>query len=760
MSDIITRLLLKTNDFDANLEKSKKSVNTFQSGIANMASTAGTSVMKFAGGLGLAISAGEGFMKTINSSQTTGDAYVKMMDQAKASVDSFFSSIALGNFDGFLSNLQNVIDKAGDLSTALDNLGTKTLFNKAEVDDLNTKYQLELNKAKARNISDEERNKHLAKAKEYLIQMATLQQSLATANTDTSYTAMQSEITTAGFNKNVSREMWDYLLKDSNRANVEKTKSDHNARISEYNRRIGASRVKDEYTEQVTDTDETRKIRAELKAYKESRFGLYGELNRVFVEVRDDETSTIAKALKMRATANSLKVAVSNKELEVANTDAKINGSYNKRNGGGNGSDTKIEPEKDSIAWYDAEISKLNKKLIATTGVQAKSTIKATINELEAKKIKLQIETSGNSIEAINIQLSALNKNLLTETDMQARATIQATINELEQKKINLKFVVDQEAFKISHGEMKDGALASPSTTATNNKPNYALLKQYDDAIEDMKAALSEDVGSRTKDSIQAKIDELEKAAKKLANIENGERGSVYSTFRNNSSKDKKGNESDFRKQIKGMKLAKFNSPIKKKDIKINEQYAESLGYIGNAFGSMGQMAAQFGNDGMSFALNSIGSIAQMIVQLQGLATANGVASAMSLPFPANLAAIATVVGTVAGIFASLPKFATGGIVPGASFTGDKVPALLNSGEMILNGSQQNNLFKLLNSRLYGSLAEKVNPLYGGNGMKLQNSIRLDERDSKVEVFGNIKVKGCDLHLALGNYEKRTNKIR
>ena len=33
MSDIITRLLLKTNDFDANLNKSKKNVNAFQSDI-------------------------------------------------------------------------------------------------------------------------------------------------------------------------------------------------------------------------------------------------------------------------------------------------------------------------------------------------------------------------------------------------------------------------------------------------------------------------------------------------------------------------------------------------------------------------------------------------------------------------------------------------------------------------------------------------------------------------------------------------------
>lgn len=676
MSDIVTRLLLKTNDFDANLEKSKGSVNRFQGGISNMTKTAGAGIIKFAGTIGVAMGAYEGLMKVINSSQTTGDAYVKMMDQAKASVDSFFSSIALGNFDGFLSNLQNVIDKAGDLSTALDNLGTKTLFNKAEVDDLNTKYQLELNKAKARNISDEERNKHLAKAKEYLIQMANLQQSLATANTDTSYTALQAEIAKMGFNKNVSREMWDYLIKDSKRSDIEKTSSAHKDKLFEYNRRIESSKVRDPYTEQVIDSDETKKIRAELKRYKESRFGLYGELNRLFIEAADDEESAIAQALKMRATANSLKVAVSNKELEVANADAKINGSYNKRNGGGSGSDTKIEPEKDSITWYDAEISKLNKKLLATTDEQAKTTIKATINELEAKKLKLQIETSGNSIEAINIQLSALNKQLITETDMQARATIQATINELEQRKINLKFVVDQEAFKIKNGEMKDSALSAPIAPTYDKVPTHG-------------------------------------------------------------------------KGGKNFKLPKFDAPIKKEDVDLNEDYVESLSAIGGVMSSLSGITdnsaasyLQWGANVMSSVGQAIQSITKLIAAKEAEAVINGVASATETPVVGWLLAGAAVASVLAAM-ASVPKFATGGIVPGVSFTGDKVPALLNSGEMILNGSQQSNLFHMLNSGLYGSLSQKIAP-----------SIE----DQSLRLYSDVEIRGDRIFLALQNHIKKTGK--
>ena len=84
-----------------------------------------------------------------------------------------------------------------------------------------------------------------------------------------------------------------------------------------------------------------------------------------------------------------------------------------------------------------------------------------------------------------------------------------------------------------------------------------------------------------------------------------------------------------------------------------------------------------------------------MIVQLQALATAQGVASAFSAPWPASLAAVATVLATVSSIFSSLPKFESGGIVGGSSFFGDKLLARVNSGEMILNRKQQKRLYDL-----------------------------------------------------------------
>ena len=88
-------------------------------------------------------------------------------------------------------------------------------------------------------------------------------------------------------------------------------------------------------------------------------------------------------------------------------------------------------------------------------------------------------------------------------------------------------------------------------------------------------------------------------------------------------------------------------------------------------------------------------------------ATANiaqGVAAALAGMPPASyiMAALTAASGAaqIASIVASKPKppsFSTGGIVPGYSYSGDRVQANVNSGEMILTAAQQRNLWSLAN---------------------------------------------------------------
>ena len=91
------------------------------------------------------------------------------------------------------------------------------------------------------------------------------------------------------------------------------------------------------------------------------------------------------------------------------------------------------------------------------------------------------------------------------------------------------------------------------------------------------------------------------------------------------------------------------------------------------------------------------------------MATANiaqGVAMALAEGGPYAGPILAALIGAsgaiqIATITANKPKnpsFATGGIVPGNSYSGDRVQANVNSGEMILNAQQQRNLWEKANS--------------------------------------------------------------
>lgn len=128
-----------------------------------------------------------------------------------------------------------------------------------------------------------------------------------------------------------------------------------------------------------------------------------------------------------------------------------------------------------------------------------------------------------------------------------------------------------------------------------------------------------------------------------------------------------------------------------------------------------------------------------------GEAIAGATASGAKLPFPYNIAAIAAGVSAVIsaiGMIASLgkhanggiiPKFADGGVFQGHSNLGDMNLARVNGGEMILNGSQQERLFRMLNSN-------------GGYNSSPEGNV-------------TFRIEGSQLVGVLSNYQKKHNKI-
>lgn len=97
-------------------------------------------------------------------------------------------------------------------------------------------------------------------------------------------------------------------------------------------------------------------------------------------------------------------------------------------------------------------------------------------------------------------------------------------------------------------------------------------------------------------------------------------------------------------------------------------------------------------------ATNTAKSNANAVTIATSAAAALGPAGIVALP--GLIASQLALVNSTMGAIAAAGSFATGGIVQGGSFVGDKVPAFVNSGEMILNTRQQSNLFSILDGNL------------------------------------------------------------
>lgn len=98
----------------------------------------------------------------------------------------------------------------------------------------------------------------------------------------------------------------------------------------------------------------------------------------------------------------------------------------------------------------------------------------------------------------------------------------------------------------------------------------------------------------------------------------------------------------------------------------------------------------------LNYASNALSAMRGLMIALQSVGMANA-ASQSAAAGPFGWMQVPIAIASMLAAFASIPKFARGGIVPGNSYSGDKVLAGLNSGEMILTHAQQSRLFAMLN---------------------------------------------------------------
>lgn len=177
------------------------------------------------------------------------------------------------------------------------------------------------------------------------------------------------------------------------------------------------------------------------------------------------------------------------------------------------------------------------------------------------------------------------------------------------------------------------------------------------------------------------------------------------------------------------------SSNSKNKLFEVDNSALDYLTAMGSLMGNFSGMADNASAAWLQYTANLISSVGAMLpalASLFGITAALGISEQAKIPWPLNIIAMAaTGAGLVAAI-ASIPRFASGGVVPGNSFVGDKNLVGINSGEMILNKGQQSRLFNILDGK------QSLN-----NGMN-----------------GNVtfKIQGKELIGVLNNYSNKINK--
>lgn len=420
-----------------------------------------------------------------------------------------------------------------------------------------------------------------------------------------------------------------------------------------------------------------------------------------------------------------------------------------------------------SLSDLENKLNELKNKykdgLIKITPDDYKAQVEKLETEIKNKKIALGLEPTINesSLSSIEAQLSKKNNELKLAVNQESRLKIQSEIKELTDKKNAIEFDLkfDDDKYKkliktVAKPEENPSAQFKTSNVSADGAAGE-VIKNNNEKITKNNSELDRLAGVLTNlESEYAKLGEQIQSAAKL-NIDTSKEVEAYNDLGDAIS--------DVKDQMDNLKetntdIVKQNKKVEKSVSKEKKQMeeltstGETLSSMSNAFGNLGKaiggtegnMLSMFGTmmQGMS---DLIPQIVALIGAKEAEAVASGTASASQAPWFMVIPQIAAVVATVTGVFASLAgSFANGGIVPaytdggifsGATSIGDMNLARVNSGEMILNGSQQAKLFRMLNEP--GS----------SNMYKTSNDV-------------NFRIKGKDLVGVISNYTKKVSKVR
>lgn len=385
---------------------------------------------------------------------------------------------------------------------------------------------------------------------------------------------------------------------------------------------------------------------------------------------------------------------------------------------------TMKQKEKEEIRKAEDELLKLITDEREKQRKQVEENYKRQIEDLKAR-LETEEDLTVKAKEAINAQIYALGEQKKMELEALSQEALQQEISN-RQRLIELQLDIVKEGsekelqLKLEQlalqreAELQDVTLTEEMRAAI--KENYRLQEEearvaFEEEVrikqaEEMVARFEQEAELRTLDN-EARLLQLQEFGASQLQIEGERLAQEYQLKQDSYNKElailqnmkKKENETladfDKRRLEQEKKVANAESQIRASQVEMDN-------FLFSSFKSGIDAMAEHSE---GFAVLSKGIALAEIAINTGKALAAGIAQAQSVPFPANLAAIATTIGTIMANIATATsivksvKFATGGLVTGpGTGTSDSIPAMLSNGESVMTARTTSMFAPILSS--------------------------------------------------------------
>lgn len=332
--------------------------------------------------------------------------------------------------------------------------------------------------------------------------------------------------------------------------------------------------------------------------------------------------------------------------------------------------------------------------------------------QIEDLRIRLKTETdlTVKARQAINDQIKALEQQKSMELQKLSDEELQKEIDN-RTKLISLQLEAVKEGSEQEYQlrmqqllSQRDAELADKELT---EQMKLAIVDKYDKQMDDLILQREQEISEKQQEAVRLRMENeimqlQQSGASELEILQ--EQASQKLELLNSIQQQEGESEQEFlnRKLQANQEYIDAKKAIADKEVEIEQVKFQAIETITSGLSSAFET---LGENNKTFAILSKTLALAEIAINTGKALAAGIAQAQSVPFPANLAAIATTVATILSNIAvatktvKSAKFATGGLVTGpGTGTSDSIPAQLSNGESVMTARATSMFAPLLSS--------------------------------------------------------------